>query len=55
VKFAATRHVGLATIIDFVSTDGHTKARTEHEADRQVAGTSVRRGSGPRARERMIG
>jgi FkbM family methyltransferase len=31
VKFAATKHAGLATIVDFVSTDGHAKARTEHQ------------------------
>jgi FkbM family methyltransferase len=31
VKFAATKHAGLATIVDFVSTDGHAKARAEHQ------------------------
>ncbi len=31
MKFAATRHAGLATIIDFLATDGHAKSRAEHE------------------------
>ncbi len=30
VKFAATKHPDLATILDFLSADGHAKARTEH-------------------------
>ena len=30
VKFAATRHAALATMLDFVSRDGHATARAEH-------------------------
>jgi FkbM family methyltransferase len=31
VKFAATRHAGLATILDFVAKDGHAPSRADHE------------------------
>jgi FkbM family methyltransferase len=31
VAFAATKYAGLATIADFVASDGHARARTEHD------------------------
>jgi FkbM family methyltransferase len=31
IKFAATRHPGLATIAEFASCDGHAQARAEHQ------------------------